>query len=229
MEAVGALPAVDCTPRRVGSGNSTRRRWGRRADLRPGGAARNGGQAGRTALCVRRCCPSSVTTRKPAPSREIRVTCPETTRPPYEATSSRPSRSSSRGEMPSRPSTPWAPAAGALRGSPLSITRTDRRTRARFKAPERPAVPPPTTTTSQVCSPSRIHSNSLMPSACDGATDAAKVHAVLARRAGSGRRGWLADRPTAPDHAEHLASPARGFVACGYVCASCVQMVPAPN
>lgn len=45
--------------------------------------------------------------------------------------------------MPSRERNPCTPKAGALRGSPESITITERRARARVNAPDRPAAPPP--------------------------------------------------------------------------------------
>ena len=54
------------------------------------------------------------------------------------------------GGMPSRPSSPCTPSAGALRGAPASTTSTDRRARASISAPLSPAAPPPTTTTSYV-------------------------------------------------------------------------------
>src|SRR5690606_18973283 len=65
-----------------------------------------------------------------------------------ERTSARPLRSRSPGGVPSWPSRPWTPSAGALRGSPLSTTTTDRRERPSWRAPLRPAGPPPITTTS---------------------------------------------------------------------------------
>ena len=63
---------------------------------------------------------------------------------------SRPRSSSSAGGVPSWPSSPCTPSAGALRGVPLSITTTERRERASISAPFSPAAPPPITTASTV-------------------------------------------------------------------------------
>ena len=63
-------------------------------------------------------------------------------------TSSRPAASSSAGGRPSRDRKPCMWAAGALRGRPASTTRTSRRARESTSAADRPAAPPPTTTTS---------------------------------------------------------------------------------
>jgi hypothetical protein len=60
----------------------------------------------------------------------------------------RPASSSARGPIPSRDKNPRTPAAGAFRGSPLSMTSTDRRTLASVNAALNPAPPPPTITTS---------------------------------------------------------------------------------
>ena len=76
------------------------------------------------------------------------VTVPSTRWPPYAATSPRPAASSSAGGMPSRERKPCMWAAGALRGSPASMTTTERRARVRTRAAERPAAPPPMTATS---------------------------------------------------------------------------------
>ena len=63
-------------------------------------------------------------------------------------TSLRPTASSSAGAVPSRERYPCRSAAAALRGFPASTTRTVRRARDRTRAPDRPAAPPPMTTTS---------------------------------------------------------------------------------
>jgi len=61
---------------------------------------------------------------------------------------SRPLANNSEGAIPSRERKPCMWAAGALRGRPPSRTRTLRRARDRTSAADRPAAPPPTTTTS---------------------------------------------------------------------------------
>src|SRR5687768_9484161 len=59
---------------------------------------------------------------------------------------------SSDGSMPSRDRNPCMWAAGALRGSPASITATALRARPSTSAALSPAAPPPTSTTSYRCS-----------------------------------------------------------------------------
>jgi len=92
--------------------------------------------------------PSSNVTVKRSPSRAAEATRPAHTSPPYPRTSDRPASNSAVGLMPSRDRNPCTPAARAFRGSPASITSTERRDRASSKAPFKPAAPPPTTTTS---------------------------------------------------------------------------------
>jgi transcriptional regulator with XRE-family HTH domain len=115
--------------------------------------ARYGGSSSRNPVATRsrradRRVPSARTTSTPDPVRDAVLTTPGSTAPPYRLTSSRPAASSSAGGMPSRDRNPCMRAAGALRGSPASTTATVRRARARTRAADRPAAPPPTTRTS---------------------------------------------------------------------------------
>ena len=96
-----------------------------------------------------------------SPSRPQRVaaaTLPSMSVPPYDVTSSRPRARRSCGGRPSRERKPCMCAAGALRGAPASTTATVRRARARTSAAERPAAPPPITTTSYL-----VHALTVLP------------------------------------------------------------------